>query len=142
MGPANAPPLSSQARELAAIDDTVSRTAALHTFYWGKDCDLDYDWGEDEDEDQFKVNGESYSPLEDPLTRAHDRLENIEDLYSDVLLDSHAVIVLAKPDDLDIDCLRERVASLELRTSEFVPRLMALKRFFDKVPTPEGMASA
>jgi len=72
------------------------------------------------------------------LTRVHDRLESIEDLYSDVLFDLYAAIALVKPGDLDIDCLRERVASLESRTSEFAPRLLALERCFDKVPTLEG----
>jgi hypothetical protein len=138
MGPANAPPLSSEAKKLAAIDDIVSRADALNTLYFGKDWDLDYDSDEDEDEDQFKLNGESYSPpLEDPLSRAHDRLESIEDLYSGVPFDSHAVIVLAKPGDLDIDRLRERAASLESCTSKLVPRLLALERCFEKVPTPE-----
>jgi hypothetical protein len=133
MGPANAPPLSSQVRELAAIDDVVSRTAALYTLYWGQD--FDYDSDEDEDEVKFNMIGEIYSPP-DPLSCAHDRLESIEDLYSSVPYDPYAAIVLAKPDDLDIGLLRERVASLESHTSEFVPRLLALERCFKKVPTP------
>ena len=74
MGPANAPPLSSQVRELAAIDDVVSRTAALYTLYWGQD--IDYDSDEDEDEVKFNMIGEIYSPP-DPLSCAHDRLESI-----------------------------------------------------------------
>ena len=40
MGPANAPPLSSQVKELAAIDYIVSRTAALQTSYWEEGWDL------------------------------------------------------------------------------------------------------
>ena len=62
--------LESQAKKLAAIDDIVSRTAALHTLYWGEDHDLDYDSDEDEDEVKFNLNGKIYSPP-DPLSRAH-----------------------------------------------------------------------
>ena len=47
MGPANAPPLSSQVKELAAIEYIVSRTAALQTSYFGEGWDLDYDSDED-----------------------------------------------------------------------------------------------
>ena len=119
MGPANAPPLSSEAKKLAAIDDIVSRADALITLYFGKDWDLDYDSDEDEDEDQFKLNGESYSPpLEDPMSRAHDRLDSIEDLYSGVPFDPYAPLVFAKPGDLHIDRLRERITTLEALTAD------------------------
>ena len=55
---------------------------------------------------------------------------------SGVVFDLHAPLVLAKPGNFDIDRLCERVASLESLTSEFVPRLLALERCFEKVPTP------
>jgi len=71
------------------------------------------------------------------LSRALGRLEYIEDLYSGVSFDPYVVIVLAKLGELDIDRLRERAALLESRTSELVPRLLALEHCFEKVPTPE-----
>ena len=75
MGPAKAPPPSSREKSVA-IDDIVSRTAALYYRWWGEDADVEYDYDSDDNEVPVAVFFD-----EDPLTNAHFRLKSIENLF-------------------------------------------------------------